>query len=110
MDLLVPHVAPKFLVPSGVGPSMAEKLTIQDPVDPETLQQFTALDSARYDIGDQLLDLEQERIKLLAAAHQVDAQKKRLFERVLVERGLDTSAPVTIEFKTGMISLVKPKS
>lgn len=88
---------------------MADKLTIQDPVDPETMQQLTALDSARYDIGDQLLDLEQERIKLLAAAHQVDAQKRRLFERVLVERGLDTSAKVSIDFKTGTISVVPPK-
>lgn len=87
-----------------------EKKTVQDPVDPDTLQRFSALDSARYEIGDQLLDLEQERIKLLAAAHQIDSQKKRLFERVLVERGLDPTARVSIDFKTGEISVLQPKT
>jgi hypothetical protein len=88
--------------------SEAKRLTIQDPVDPDTMQQFTALDSARYEIGSNLLDLEQERIKLLAAAHQVDAQKKRMFERVLTERGLPSDTKVSIDFKTGAMTLLSP--
>lgn len=87
-----------------------KRLTVQDPVDPDTLKKFSALDTARYEIGDQLLDLEQEKIKLLAAAHQVETQKKRIFERVLVERGLDTSARVSIDFNTGEISVLQARS
>lgn len=89
---------------------MSEKLTIQDPVDPDSLTKFSALDTARYEIADQLLDLEQEKIKLLAAAHQVEAQKKRLFERILVDRGLDPSARVSIDFKTGEISVLQART
>ena len=87
-----------------------KRLTVQDPVDPDTLTKFSALDTARYEIGDQLLDMEQEKIRLLAAAHQVETQKKRLFERVLAERGLDPTARVSIDFKTGEISVLQARS
>lgn len=86
------------------------RLTVQDPVDPDTLAKFSALDTARYEIGDQFLELEQEKIRLLAAAHQIDTQKKRLFERVLVERGIEPTAKVSIEPKTGEISVLQPRS
>jgi hypothetical protein len=107
---LVPATTSANFLLFGVGTLMSEakRLTIQDPVDPDTMQQFTALDSARYEIGSNLLDLEQERIKLLAAAHQVDAQKKRMFERVLTERGLPSDTKVSIDFKTGAMTLLSP--
>lgn len=84
-----------------------QPLTPNDPVSPETLKKFEELDSARYELASRLLDLEQERVRLLAAAHQVDQQRQRLFEKVLLERGLDPATAVSINDKTGAINVLE---
>ena len=83
-----------------------KKLTVDDPVDLETLNQFNKLEAARYEIGNQLLSIEQERVRLLSAAHRVDEQRQRTFERVLVERGLAPSTQVEVDSTTGQLKLV----
>lgn len=85
-------------------------LTPTDPVQPDVLAQFSELDSARYELGFRLLELEQERVRILAAAHQVDQQRQRLFEQVLVERGLQPGTPISINDKTGEIKLLGNKA
>jgi hypothetical protein len=84
-------------------------LTASDPVQPEVLARFSELDSARYELGFRLLEIEQERVRILAAAHQVDQQRQRLFEQVLIERGLESGTPVSINDKTGEIKVVERK-
>lgn len=90
-------------------PTPNKKLTIDDPVDADTLAQFNKLESARYEIGSQLLELEQERVRLLSAAHRVDEQRQRTFERVLVDRGLPPNAQVEVDSNTGRLKLLKPE-
>ncbi len=81
------------------------KLTLDDPVDAETLAQFNKLETARYEIGSQLLDLEQDRVRLLAAAHRVDEQRQRTFERILLERGLPPNTQVVVDSQTGRLQV-----
>lgn len=86
------------------------QLTVRDPIDPDTLSILDRLEGARYDIGLKLLRSEQERVKLLAAAHRVDEQQQRTFERILMERGLAPNVEMEIDTKTGRITLLQPES
>jgi len=82
------------------------KLTLNDPIASETLERFTKLGEAQHNLALQLLRLEQNKIRLLAAAHQLDEQEQRLFEKVLVERGLPPTAQVEIDTKTGILRVL----
>jgi len=86
----------------------AVKLTVQDPVSQESLKEFNQLEAARHEIALRLLELEQERVRLLAAAHKVGQQHERLFEKVLVDRGLTPTTPVDIDSTTGIIKVREP--
>lgn len=86
-----------------------QRLTLNDPVPLETLQQFNQLESARVEIAMRVLELEQERVRLLAGAHQLDQQQRRMFEKVLVERGLQANTPVDIDSTTGQLKLREPE-
>lgn len=85
--------------------SQAEKrpLTVEDPVDTETLQQFRELQENRQRFADTLLSLEQDKIQLLAAVKKLDDQRNRLFESCLVDRGLAPNTKVEIDARTGKI-------
>lgn len=86
----------------------APKLTIQDPVDVETLQKFTELSANRAQIGERLVDLELNKIRLVRAASDIDLDRQRRFEQVLADRGLPPNAHVEIHAATGKISLLGP--
>ena len=79
------------------------KLTLTDPVDAETLRKFQQLQASRLQIADNILGLEQEKVKLLRAAQNIDAERQRMFEGVLLIRGLPPNYPVEIDAKTGNI-------
>lgn len=86
--------------------NQAEKrpLTIEDPVDSETLEQLRRVQEARQRFADNLLSLEQDKIQLLAAVKKLDDQRNRLFEGCLVERGLAPTAQVEVDARTGKIT------
>lgn len=84
------------------------KLTIEDPVDLEGLERFNKLESARHEVALRLLEIEQERVRLLGAAHEVDKQTQRLFEKILLDRGLKPNFPVDINSTTGKITVRQP--
>jgi len=85
------------------------KLTIDDPIAPEALQQLAALHNARLDFCDRNATLDQEKIAILAALKRLDDQKTRLFESLLVERGLAPDTEVTINPRTGKVQLLRRK-
>ena len=70
-----------------------KKLTLEDPVDPETLKKLAELRDARLRIADQLLDLENDRVRMMVAVRQLDGEKNRVFEKILVDRGLPPGVP-----------------
>ncbi len=85
-------------------------LTIEDPVDAETLEQFRQLQETRQRFADSLLSLEQEKIQLLAAVKKVDDQRNRLFESCLVDRGLPPNAKIEIDGRSGKIKRTSEES
>lgn len=89
-------------------PEEAKKLTVEDPVEPEVLKKLAELRDSRLRIGDQVLDLEGEKVRLLVAVRQIDAEKQRAFEKILMERGLPPTFPVEIDGQTGKIKPLAP--
>lgn len=82
------------------------KKTIKDPVSPEELRQLAEVQARRFELADALLDLEQEKVKLLVQARQLDELKAKTFSKIMTDRGLPPNAPVEIDAKTGEIKLV----
>jgi len=85
------------------------RLTIDDPIAPEALQQLAALSNARMDLCDKNASLDQEKIAILAALKRLDDQKTKLFESLLVERGLAPDTEVTINPRTGKMQQLRRK-
>jgi hypothetical protein len=82
------------------------RLGLNDPVPPPILAQFEELAQARTRFSNSLMNLEQEKIRILAATRRIDDQRDRLFEQVLVERGLAPNTPVEID-RAGKIHLTE---
>ena len=89
-------------------PEEIKKLTLEDPVDPEMLKRMSELRDSRLRIGDQNLDLEAEKVRLMVAVRQIDAEKQRLFEKILLDRGLPPTFPIEIDGTTGKIRPLAP--
>jgi hypothetical protein len=83
------------------------QLTLSDPIDPDTIKRFQQLQSSRLQIADHLLGMEQEKVRLLRAAQNVEAERQRLFEGVLLARGLPPNFPVEIDALTGVIKPIE---
>jgi len=81
--------------------------TIDTPVSQEDLAKFAQLQGARLQIAERILELEQEKVRAMRAAANVDSERQKLFEKVLVERGLSPGFPVEIDSKTGQIKPVE---
>lgn len=84
-----------------------DKKTIDDPVEPELLAKFGQIQQARMQCSERLLDLEQERVRVLRAAANVDAERQKLFEGLLLSRGLPPNFPVEIDAKTGKMNAIQ---
>jgi hypothetical protein len=82
----------------------SRKLTTQDPVDAETLGKIERLQNTRLQLADRLLDLEQEKVRVLRTVSAVDTERARVFEEINVSRGLAPNFPVEIDAKTGKLT------
>ena len=85
-----------------------KKLTPADPLDEETKQKLDELTEMSYDIAIKLYESEQAKVRLLVAGRQVDVEKQKLFEKILMDRGLPPNTPVEIDGQTGMIKVLHP--
>lgn len=72
-------------------------LTLDDPVSQETLKVFEQLQATRTAYSNHLLDLEQEKVRVLRAAAEIDTRKANLFSQVLTDRGIDPSCLAEID-------------
>jgi len=91
----------------GKQPEKPKKLTLNDPVPPEVIQRLNELDEARIDLALQFLALEESRVQILSASHQVNVQKSRVFEKVITDRGLSPDVQAEIDPKTGLLSVLE---
>jgi len=79
------------------------RLTIDDPVDAESRARFVVIQESRLRVSERLMDLELERVKLIRSVSALDNERQKLFERILIERGLSPSQRVSIDAETGQI-------
>lgn len=82
-----------------------KRLTADDPVEREVLEQLRELQDSRLQIAENLLDLEQTKIQLLASAKRVDDQRGRIFQAILVSRGLSPTLSAEIDARSGKLLL-----
>ncbi len=83
-----------------------KKLTIEDPVKREVLDQLDGLQEAMVQLGQQMLLLEEEKIRILASSRRVREQRQRIFENISVERGITPGTPVQIDASTGKLQIL----
>ena len=84
-----------------------EKLTLADPVDAETRANLRRLQHARADVADKLLDVEQEKVRLLVTANRIGEEIARTFEKILLDRGLPLTTAVEIDPETGDLQVLQ---
>lgn len=84
-----------------------QQLTLNDPMDAATLKRIGEIQSRRFQLGDMLLDLEQERVKILVEGRRLDEERQQLFSQALTSRGLKPNVPVEVDPETGKISLIQ---
>jgi hypothetical protein len=84
-----------------------KKLTLEDPVGKEALDKLAELEAAEINAAMQVLALRQEEVKLLAASARVDQDRQKLFQKLLIERGLAPNTPASIDPGTGKITVLR---
>jgi hypothetical protein len=87
--------------------SEKKRLTLEDPVPKEVLAEFQGIREAHLELADRNLMLDREKVRVLAAANKLDLQEKRLFEAILVDRGLSPDTLVELDAHTGKLTLRK---
>jgi len=80
------------------------KLAPDAPVSAATLQRLQQVQFARQQMADRLLDIEMDKVRVLASAQRIDNEKIRIFESILLERGLPPNTVVEINAETGAIT------
>ncbi len=83
------------------------KLTINDPVDPVVLKRIGEIQNRRFQLGDAMIDLEQEKIKLIVESRKLDDEKTRLFAGIFSSRGIMPGTPIEIDPENGRLSFIK---
>lgn len=84
------------------------ELTVNDPIPAETLQLFAQLEDAKARIALENLTVDERKIQLLAASKKLSEQRQRLFEALLLERGLAVDTAVEVNTETGVIKVLTP--
>lgn len=85
-----------------------KRLTLEDPVGKDVLDKLADLEQTEVNACLQLMAIEQEKVKLLAVGRRVYDERSKIFEKLLMERGLAPNAPATIDSTTGKLTLVRP--
>ena len=84
-----------------------KRLTMDDPVGTETMTKLQELQDAEIDTAMMLKSLKQQEVQLLATDRRILAERHKIFEVVLMDRGLAPNTPATINADTGKVELVQ---
>lgn len=85
------------------------RLTVNDPVDKDTLARFAELERVYDNACRELMELKRHEVTLVATTSRVDAERTRLFEKVLIDRGLAPNTKIEIEGETGKLLIHTPQ-
>lgn len=79
-------------------------------VSKETLDRLRHLEMSRAHLGDRLLDLEQEKIRIMGSLRLLEEEKNKVFMGIIKEYNLSEGAMFEIDRVTGKLGLVKGTS
>lgn len=80
-----------------------------EPVSAEDLARLEQLKIARGGMANRLLDLEEEKIKILAATKRVSDEWNGLLARIAQERGIDPNSHFEVNPRTGQVMTGAPE-
>ncbi len=86
-----------------------KRLSPEDPVDEATLVALARLRDVRLTLGAQLMDLELQKIQLLSSVKRIDEQNQRMFDEILVSRGLPPGTAVELDGPSGRLKVIRPE-
>jgi len=91
------------------GNQTSKRLTLQDPVGKDVLDKLAELEMSDAQSALNLMDLVQEKVHLVAVGRRIREEKNKIFQKILMERGLPPVASVTIDKDTGRLTLNEPQ-
>lgn len=86
--------------------SEESKLTLQDPISSEVLEELGQLENTKNELAARNLWLDEEKVRILHASRKLRDQERRIYERCLIDRGLSPTTIVEID-RNGYIILPK---
>ncbi len=89
-------------------PQPEKRLSLEDPVGKETLDKLAELETTEINTALQLMAIKQEEVKLGAVGRRIEDERQRIFQKLLMERGLAPNTPATIDSTSGKITVVRP--
>lgn len=72
-------------------------LTVNDPVEKEVVQQLAEMERARMQLVDRNAYLDLEKDRTLGALRGLESQHRKIYEKILLTRGLDPTTVVQID-------------
>ncbi len=86
---------------------MAEaSMTLKDPVSQEERDLINKLDVAKAGIAEKNLQLDLEKVNLVAATRRIEAQYQEIFKKILIDRGLSIDTLIQIDLNSGQLRIV----
>lgn len=79
---------------------------LETPVAQEVMDRLGELQEKRFQLGNAMIDLELEKVKVMAMARQLDGEVHKLFEVELIKRGLPPQSAVEINPTTRLIKVL----
>ncbi len=78
------------------------------PISQEDLARCIELDKHRTNLALRLLELENEKVRILAASKRIQDEWHGLFQRFAAERNVPEGDLVEVNFRTGDVAIVSP--
>lgn len=82
------------------------RLTPEDPISKEVLAHLELIYEKRAGLAERVMDLEMQRVRLVALASGLDEERARIFQRELTLRGLPPSTKISVDPVTGKIDIL----
>lgn len=83
----------------------ANGLTVEDPVDQRYIDKLEELRTSWLALADRNARLELEKVQNLAALKRIGMEETRIFEAILIERGLPPDTPIEVDGATKRVKV-----
>jgi hypothetical protein len=88
-------------------PTPQAPLTIDSPVGKDVVDKLEEMERARLVLSDRNMQIDVEKLRILNAVQGIEREHRKIYEKILLDRGLDPTLRVTVD-ETGKIELADP--